>query len=64
MNLEFRLSYHILEDIVEYIEDTAKGKCKSMKWENIKYLLRLEVTSGKITEEQYKFLIETYCREK
>ena len=35
------MPYYIFEEIVDYIELTAQGKCKSMKWENIKMLLGL-----------------------
>lgn len=36
INEEFNIPYYIFEEITEYIELTAKGHCKCMKWDNIK----------------------------
>ena len=55
--------YYIFEEIVEYVELTAKGYCKSMKWENIKALLNLAVINNRISYGQAKYLKETFCRE-
>lgn len=55
--------YYIVEEIVEYIEQKATGKNRSMKWENIKALLRLAVANERLTEEQAKFLEKQFCRE-
>ncbi len=63
LNKEFNVPYYIFEEITEYIELTAKGYCKYMKWENIKSLLRLAVVSNNITEEQAQFLEKKFCRE-
>ena len=60
---EANIPYYIFEEIVEYIEQTAKGRCRPMKWENIKSLLRLAVVNERLTEQQADFLIETYSRE-
>ena len=62
-NKDFYVPYYIFEEITDYIELTAKGHCKCMKWENIKSLLRLAVVSNNITEEQAKFLEKEFCRE-
>ena len=35
INEEFNIPYYIFEEITEYLELTAKGHCKCMKWENI-----------------------------
>ena len=63
-NKEFNIPYYIFEEIGEYLETTASGKCKSMKWENTKSLLRLAVINNRITRENANFLIEKYNREK
>lgn len=63
INQEFDIPYYIFEEIVEYIELTSKGYCKSMKWENIKALLRLAQFNKRLTEKQVNFLIEKYNRE-
>ena len=63
LNKEFDVPYYIFEEIIEYIEFTAKGYCKCMKWENIKSLLRLAVVNNRITEQQAKFLEKEFCRE-
>ena len=43
INPNFDIPYYIFEEITEYIELTAKGHCKCMKWDNIKSLLNLAV---------------------
>ena len=40
----------IFEEITEYIELTAKGNCKCMKWENINSLLNSAVLNNRITK--------------
>lgn len=63
INKEFNVPYYIFEEIVDYIELTAQGKCKSMKWENIKMLLGLAKVNDRLTREQVEFLINKYNRE-
>jgi len=63
INQEFDIPYYIFEEIVEYIELTSKGYCKSMKWENIKLLLRLAQLNERLTKKQVNFIIEKYSRE-
>ncbi len=63
INQEFNIPYYIFEEIVEYIELTSKGYCKSMKWENIKSLLRLAQFNERLTEKQVNIIIEKYSRE-
>lgn len=55
--------YETFEDIIEYVEFTAKGYCKCMKWENIKALLRLAVVNNRLTKEQAEFLEKEFCIE-
>ncbi len=59
----FNIPYYIVEEIVEYIEQTAMGKCRCMKWQNIRALLRLSIVNGGITKEQADFIECKYCRE-
>lgn len=59
----FLIPYYLFEEIVEYIELTAKGECKSMKWENIRSLLKLAKVNGRITKEQAKYIEQEYNRE-
>lgn len=54
---------HIFEEITEYIELTAKGHSKCMKWENIRSLLRLAVVNNNLTSKQAEFLENEFCRE-
>ena len=61
---EFNIPYYIFEEIVEYIELTAKGHCKTMKWQNIKALLGLAKINNRLTQEQVDLLIKEFCREK
>ena len=63
INDEFNVPYYIFEEIVEYVEQTAKGNCKIMKWENIKALINLAVLNNRITKEQGEYLKKEFCRE-
>lgn len=63
INKDFAIPYYIVEEIVEYIELTAKGNCKCMKWENIRSLLRLATVNNRLTKRQAKFIEESFCRE-
>lgn len=60
---EFDVPYYIFEEIIEYIEQTSKGYCKCMKWENIRTLLRLAVVNNRLTKQQAEFLEKEFCRE-
>ena len=62
INEEFNIPYYIFEEITEYIELTAKGHCKCMKWENIKSLLNLAVVNNRMSREQADFLEEKFYR--
>ena len=59
----FLIPNYLFEEIAEYLETTAKGKCKFSKWNNIQALLRLAVVNDRITEEEAKYIKEKYCRE-
>lgn len=63
INKDFNVPYYIFEEIVEYVEITAKGHCKTMKWKNIKSLLNLAVINNRLTNEQAEYLKNTFCRE-
>ena len=63
INPEFDIPYYIFDEIVEYIEKTAQGRCKTMKWENIKSLLNLAVINNSLSKQQANFLKEKFCRE-
>ena len=63
INPDFNIPYYIFEEIVEYIEETNRGKCKCMKWANIRGLLACAVANNNLTLEQAKHLEKTYCRE-
>ena len=63
INKDFNIPYYIFEEIVEYVELTAQGHCKCMKWDNIKSLLRLAKVNNRLTEEQVNYSIENFNRE-
>lgn len=63
INTDFNIPYYIVEEIVDYVELTNQGFCKSMKWENIKALLRLAKVNEKLSNEQVNFIIDTFNRE-
>ncbi len=60
-NKDFSVPYYIFEEIKEYIELTAKGYSKCMKWENIRALLRLAVVSNNLTDEPAQFSEKKFC---
>lgn len=64
INKEFDVPYYIFEEIIEYVELTAKGYSKCMKWGNIRALLRLAVVNNRLTEQQAEFLEKEFYREK
>lgn len=63
VNKEFNIPYYIFEEIVEYVELTAKGYSKTAKWNNIKSLLGMAKVNNRLTEQQVKHIINNYCRE-
>lgn len=63
INEDFNIPMYIVEELIDYIELTAQGKCKCMKWQNIKSLLNLAQVNNRLTETQVKHIIKTYCRE-
>lgn len=63
LNKDFNVPYYIFEEILDYVELTAKGHCKSMKWNNIKSLLNLAVINNRLTKEQAEYLKETFYRD-
>lgn len=63
INKDFNVPYYIFEEIVDYIELTNQGYCKSMKWENIKALLRLAKANNRLSNSQVEFIIDKYNRE-
>ena len=64
INTEFNIPYYIFEDLIEYVELTAQGKPTGMRWEKIRALLGLAKINERLTEEQVKYIEDTYCREK
>lgn len=63
VNKDFNVPFYIFQEIIEYIEQTAQGKCRTAKWNNIKSLLKLAQVNDRLSSEQVDFIIETYCRE-
>ena len=63
INEDFNIPFYIFQEIVEYIEETAQGHCKSMKWKNIKKLLKLAQVNNRLSGKQVNYIIKTYCRE-
>lgn len=64
ININFDIPYYIFEDLIEYIELTAKGKPTGTRWEKIRALLGLARMNKRLTEEQVRYIEDTYCREK
>lgn len=63
INKDFNVPFYIVDEIIEYIELTKQGYCKTAKWQNIKALLGLAKVNDKLSSEQVNFLIEKYNRE-
>lgn len=63
INPDFDIPHYIFEEIVEYVEQKAQGRCRCMKWENIRSLLGCAVTHKRLTERQAEYLEKQYCRE-
>ena len=63
INEDFNIPIYIVDEIVDYIEQTAQVRCRCMKWENIKALLGLAKINKKLTQEQVDLLIKEFCRE-
>lgn len=63
INPDFDIPHYIFDEIVEYIEQTAQGRTRGMKWENIRSLLKCAVINERLTERQAEHLEKTYCRE-
>lgn len=63
INEDFMIPFYIAEELIDYIELSAQGHCKSTKWENIKALLRLAKVNNRLSEQQVKHIIDNYCRE-
>lgn len=63
INKDFNVPFYIFDEIVDYVELTAKGYSKCMKFENIKSLLRLARINNRLSNEQVNFIITKYNRE-
>ena len=63
INEDFNIPFYIFEEIVDYIELTAKGYSKYMKWNNIKSLLNCAKLNNRLTQKQVDYIINTYNRD-
>ncbi|MDR0978779.1 MAG: hypothetical protein LBL91_02415 [Lachnospiraceae bacterium] len=63
INEDFNVPYYIFKEIVEYIELTAKGCCKCMKWSNVEALLNLAVVNERLSKKQVEHIKQEFCRE-
>jgi len=63
INEDFNIPYYIFEEIVQYVEESAQGRCRISKWQNIKALLGLAKVNNRLTDTQVKHIINNYCRE-
>lgn len=44
LNKDFSVPMYIVDELIFYIEETAKGRCKSMKFENIKRTFKVSTS--------------------
>ena len=63
INEDFNIPFYIVEEIISYVEETAKGRCRTMQFENIKALLRLAQVNERLSERQVEYIKKRYCRE-
>ena len=63
INPNFDIPFYIFEELIDYVELSAKGECESSRWSNIECLIGLAVSNNRSTREQAKCLRDTYCRE-
>lgn len=48
INKDFSVPIYIVEELASYLEETAKGRCRCMKFENIKSLLGMAKVERRI----------------
>lgn len=58
-----KMPEYIADEIKEYIEQTGQGRCRCMKWENIRALLRLAMANNRLTIEEIEVIEKKICRE-
>lgn len=63
VNVDFDIPIYIVEELIDYVELTSKGYCKTAKWNNIKALLNCAKVNNRLSEQQVNYIIKTYCRE-
>lgn len=63
INKDFNVPFYIFDEVTQYLELTAQGRCRSSQWQNLKSLLKLAQVNNKLSSEQVKYIINTYCRE-
>ena len=63
INEDLKIPYYIYEEMQQYTNQTIQGRCKCMKWENIKALLKLTQVNKRLSNQQVEYIIKTYCRE-
>lgn len=59
--MKFDIPQYIADELNNYIQEKKDGRYKCMKLENIKALIGLAIFNNRITEEQGKYIISTYC---
>lgn len=63
INEDFMIPFYIVEELIDYVELTAKGYSKCAKWNNIKSLLNCAKVNNRLSNEQVSFIINKYNRE-
>lgn len=58
------IPYYIFQEVVEYVEQTALGRCRMSKWSNIEALMGLAICNNRMTKEQANRIRADFCREK
>lgn len=63
-NEDFNIPFYLVQELVSYVEERAKGKNRISQWDNLCSLIALAEVNERITQEQATFLIEEFNREK
>ena len=62
INEDFDIPYYIFEELIDFIENKAKGNLKIAKRNNIQGLLDLAVLNKRLSKEQADFLEQKYIK--
>lgn len=63
INKEFNIPYYVFEEIIEYLELTAKGNTNPLKWSNVEALMGCARINKRLTDKQIETIRKKCCKE-